>query len=77
MLKEKLSKINNKWVRLVAWILVSINSSALIMGYELLPFDNEQIVSGVSIVFMFAIEAWNHWKDNDWSEKAKERKANK
>ncbi|WP_208585755.1 phage holin [Gracilibacillus suaedae] len=70
-MKEKLKKINNKWVRLIAWLVVSVNSSAMIMGYELLPFSNGEIVNGISIVAMLGTEAWNHWKNNSYTKKAK------
>lgn len=72
MLKEMLKKINNKYVRLVALILVAVNSGAMMMGYQILPFSNEEIVAGVSIASMVAIEIWNHYKNNNYSPAAKE-----
>lgn len=70
-MKEKLKKINNKWVRLFAWILVGINTGAMILGYEISPFDNEQIVNGVSLIALYGVEIWNHWKNNSYTEDAK------
>ena len=72
MLKEMLKKINNKYVRLVALILVAVNSGAMMMGYQILPFSNEEIVAGVSIASMVAIEIWNHYRNNNYSPAAKE-----
>lgn len=71
-MKEALKKIDNKWVRLIAWILVAINTGAMILGYELLPFENEEIVNGISLVALYAVEAWNHWKNNSYTQPAKE-----
>lgn len=67
-----LDKINNKYVRLIALIVVAINSGAMIMGYQLLPFNNEEIVAGISIVAMVATELWNHWKNNSYTPQAKQ-----
>lgn len=71
-MKEKLEKINNKWVRLIVFVIVSVNSSFMIAGYQILPFDDEQIVSGLSIVALVASEVWNHWKNNSYTQEAKE-----
>ncbi len=70
-MKEALNKINNKWVRLIALFVVFINTSGLIMGYQLLPFDNEQLVNIISLVALFLTEIWNHWKNNSYTHKAK------
>lgn len=71
-MKEKLQKINNKWVRLGVFVIVAINSGFMMAGYDLLPFDNDEIVTGLSIVAMVASELWNHWKNNSYTEPAKE-----
>lgn len=71
-MKESLKKINNKYVRLFAWIVVAINTGALILDIELLPFDNEQIVKGISLIALYSVEAWNHWKNNSYTKSAKE-----
>ncbi len=71
-MKEKLSKIDNKWVRLAVFIIVAVNSGFMMAGYELLPFDNEQIVVGLSVVAMVGSELWNHWKNNSYTEEAQE-----
>jgi len=71
-MKDKLNKINNKWVRLTVFIIVSINSALMMAGYELLPFDNGEIVMGLSIAAMVINELWNHWKNNSYTGKAKQ-----
>lgn len=71
-IKVIFDKINNKWVRLIAWILVFVNTSGLILGYQLLPFDNEELVEIVSVVALFVVELWNHWKNNSYTDEARE-----
>lgn len=71
-MKDIFSKIDNKYVRLAALIIVAINSAAMMMGYTLLPFNNEEIVTGISILAMVVTEIWNHWKNNSYTRAAKE-----
>jgi len=71
-MKDIFSKIDNKYVRLVALIIVAINSAAMMMGYKLLPFSDEEIVTGISIIAMVVTELWNHWKNNSYTRAAKE-----
>ncbi|MFD1066706.1 phage holin [Oceanobacillus locisalsi] len=70
-MKEKLKKIDNKWVRLIVFVIVAVNSGFMMAGYELLPFDNDQIVVGLSVVAMVVSELWNHWKNNSYTNSAK------
>lgn len=69
---EQIKKINNKWVRLITMIIVAVNSSAMIFGYQLIPYSNEEIVAGISVVALIASEIWNHWKNNSYTDEAKE-----
>ncbi|WP_373896393.1 phage holin [Virgibacillus sp. CBA3643] len=71
-MKEKLKKINNKWVRLAVIVIVVGNAVATMFGYPLLPFDNDQIIAGVSAVALGGSEVWNHWKNNNYTGKAKQ-----
>lgn len=71
-MKEQFKKIDNKYVRLFALIVVAINSGAMMLGYELLPFSNEDIVAGLSIAAMVVVELWNHWKNNSYTTAAKQ-----
>ncbi|MBP1971566.1 SPP1 family holin [Virgibacillus natechei] len=70
-MKQKLNKINNKWVRLAVFIIVAINSAAMIFNVQLLPFDNDQIVAGASVVAMVLSEVWNHYQNNNYTSEAK------
>ncbi|WP_193063014.1 phage holin [Oceanobacillus oncorhynchi] len=69
-MKEKLQSIDNKWLRLVVLAVVFINTAGMVLGYQLLPFDNEQITSGLTIGALFLSEIWNHWKNNSYTESA-------
>jgi len=71
-MKEKLNKINNKWIRLSVFIIVAINSAFMMIGDPILPFENEEIVAGLSVFAMVLSELWNHWKNNSYTQKAKE-----
>lgn len=70
--KEIMDKINNKWVRLIILIVVFINTAGMMLGYQLLPFENEEIATGLSIAALALSEIWNHWKNNSYTEAAKE-----
>ncbi|WP_164219409.1 phage holin [Virgibacillus sp. YIM 98842] len=69
-MKKQLKKIDNKWVRLIAMTVVFINAAAIMFGYELLPFDNETIIAGISVGALAGTEIWNHWKNNNWTPEA-------
>lgn len=69
---DKIKKIDNGWLRFAVMILAGINSGAMMMDIKLLPFDNETVVTGLSIGAMILSEVWNHWKNNDWTETAKQ-----
>lgn len=74
-MKEQLKKIDNKYIRLAVFIIVAINSSAMIMDVQILPFSNEEIVQGLSVVALVGSELWNHWKNNSYTMPAKEADA--
>lgn len=69
---KMIKKIDNGWLRLIVMVLAGINSIAMMMGVELIPFSNEQVVTGLSIGALILSELWNHWKNNDWTESAKQ-----
>lgn len=71
-MKEVLKKVDNKWVRLIILIVVFINTAGMMLGYQLLPFENEEIATGISIVALALSEIWNHWKNNSYTQPAKE-----
>ncbi|MFS8630094.1 MAG: SPP1 phage holin family protein [Bacillales bacterium] len=74
-MKEVLKKVDNKWVRLIILIVVFINTAGMMLGYQLLPFENEEIATGISIVALALSEIWNHWKNNSYTQSAKEADA--
>jgi len=53
-------------------IIVMANSISMILGFQLIPFTEEEIATGVSVVALVASEIWNHWKNNNYTKKAKE-----
>lgn len=70
MFNELLDKANNKWTRLIILIVVAINTGGMIMGYQFIPYTDEQIAGGISIVAMVVVELWNHWKNNSYTKEA-------
>lgn len=74
-MKEVLKKVDNKWVRLIILIVVFINTAGMMLGYQLLPFENEEIATGISIAALALSEIWNHWKNNSYTQPAKEADA--
>lgn len=74
-MKEVLKKVDNKWVRLTILTVVFINTSGMLLGYQLLPFENEEIATGISIVALALSEIWNHWKNNSYTKPAIEADA--
>lgn len=69
-MKKLLQKVNSKWARLAVLILVGVNSVGMIYDMQLLPFSNQELAAGVSVVAMVISELWNHWKNNSYTEKA-------
>jgi SPP1 family holin len=69
-MKKQLKKIDNKWVRAVVIIIVGGNAIATMFGYPILPFEDEQIIAGVSSAALIGGEIWNHWKNNNWTPEA-------
>lgn len=72
IMKDVLKRVDNKWVRLTILVVVFINTAGMMMGKQLLPFDNEQIAVGISVVALAISEIWNHWKNNSYTQPAKE-----
>ena len=59
---------NNKQsaiVRLVALVILMLNQALITLGYEPLPFSDEQIYEAVSIVALVAGTIWIWWKNNN------------
>lgn len=59
---------NNKQsaiVRLVVLVILIINQTLITLGYEPLPFSDEQIYEAVSIVALVVITIYSWWKNNN------------
>ena len=59
---------NNKQsaiVRLVVLVILIVNQTLITLGYEPLPFSDEQIYEAVSIVALVLGSLWIWWKNNN------------
>ena len=57
------------WVRVIALFLVWLNLiSVHFFGFELIPYADEQIYEGISILLTVAITFWSSWKNNSFTE---------
>lgn len=59
------------WVRVIALFLVLSNQiSVSFFEFKLLPFADEEIYEGVSIVVTALVTIWTSWKNNSFTEEA-------
>lgn len=59
------------WVRVIALFLVLANQiSVSFLDFKLLPFADEEIYEGVSIVVTALVTIWTSWKNNSFTEEA-------
>ena len=59
---------NNKQsaiVRLVALVILMLNQALVTLGYNPLPFSDDQIYEAVSIIAVTVVAIWNWWKNNN------------
>ena len=56
---------SNAIVRLVALVILMLNQALVTLGYNPLPFSDEQIYEAVSIVAVVGVTLWNWWKNNN------------
>lgn len=61
-------------IRTVVLFVALLNQSLVLTGFSPLPFTDEQIKNGLTIVFTIVASLWTWWKDNDITRKARERK---
>ena len=52
-------------MRLVALVILMLNQTLITLGYNPLPFSDEQIYEAVSIVAVVGVTLWNWWKNNN------------
>ena len=59
---------NNKQsaiVRLVVLVILIVNQTLITLGYEPLPFSDEQVYEAVSIVALVVMTLYSWWKNNN------------
>lgn len=61
-------------IRTIVLFVALLNQSLVLAGFSPLPFTDEQIKNGLTIVFTIVASLWTWWKDNDITRKARERK---
>ena len=64
---------NNKQsaiVRLVVLVILIVNQTLITLGYEPLPFSDEQIYEAVSIVALVVATLYSWWMNNNVTEEA-------
>ncbi|NBJ68606.1 MULTISPECIES: phage holin [Clostridia] len=59
-------------VRLVVLGILLVNQALITMGWNPLPFSEEEIYQGVSAIITVVIAVWAWWKDNPVTKKAQQ-----
>ena len=60
------------WTRLVTLLLVTANLIASILGYKLIPFEDDQIQEFVSALLVGIVSLYSAWKNNSITAEAQE-----
>lgn len=61
------------WVRILALFLSFLNLIAIeLFDYQLLPYTDEEIYNGVSVIITVVISIYTTWKNNSFTEEAQE-----
>lgn len=58
------------YVRLAVLIVLLGNQTLLLLGYDPLPFDENQIYEGLSTVALVLASLWTYWKNNSITDEA-------
>lgn len=58
------------WVRTAVLILTLINQILIVCEKNPLPFGEEQIYEGLSMLLTAFVSLWNWWKNNSFTEEA-------
>jgi len=58
--------------RLVVLAILLINQALVVFGWNPLPFSEEEIYEGVSVVATIAVAVWTWYKNNSVTEEAQE-----
>ena len=60
----------NAIVRLIVLVILIINQTLITLGYEPLPFSDEQVYEAVSIVALVVMTLYSWWKNNNMTDVA-------
>ncbi|BBU40682.1 phage holin [Aeribacillus composti] len=61
------------WIRIITLFLVLINQVSIsFFHFQLLPFTDEEIYEGVSVVLTVIVSMWTAWKNNSLTKKAQQ-----
>jgi len=63
------------WARLITLLAVTANLIASLMGYKLIPFEDEQIADFVSGALMAIVSLYTAWKNNSLTVEAQQADA--
>lgn len=59
-------------IRTCVLVVALINQVLTMTGRSVLPFDEQQITDGLSMLFTVAAALWAWWKNNSFTSEAKE-----
>lgn len=62
-------------VRLIVSVIAVVNSVCTMAGFPLLNLGEEQVSDVVSVVVLVAAWAWGFWKNNNFTQAAKDAQA--
>lgn len=59
------------WVRIIALFILLMNQiSVSFFGFKVIPFEDDQIYEGVSLVLTVLVTIWATWKNNSFTTEA-------
>ena len=56
--------------RLVVLLILLVNQTLILFGYDPLPYDENQIYEAVSTVALVVVTLWTYWKNNNITKEA-------
>lgn len=59
-------------VRLIVLVILLLNQTLIVLGYNPLPFSEDQIYEGVSSVATVVMALYTWWKNNNVTKEAQE-----
>ncbi|MBF7097569.1 phage holin [Alkalibacter mobilis] len=58
------------WIRTIVLLVALFNQGLRVMGFDVLPFAEEEVADALSIIFMVIASLWAWWKNNSFTGKA-------